>query len=228
MKIHLLVILAFLAISYTGCKDSAYTPPPPSQANTYLPETAGSTWRYRDSIYSEPTDTATIAGVKIDTLTFTINGGTTDFNGRICYNVGISSIQNGPGTAYFFAENHTFGLFEQVTPFGLTDFEVLVDPASAGYSWVSAPTLNTLLNGSPIRSVNTIVEKNIVKKVGLQTFTDVIHTSVNFEINVNGAGFHNIAYYDFYLAKGIGLIEKDAYVYGNLNETETILNYNIK
>jgi len=227
MKKHLLVILAFLSIGYTGCKDNAYTPPPPLQADSYLPETFGSNWRYRDSIYSEPTDTATLAGVKIDTLTFTINGGTTDFNATICYNAAISSIQNGPGTAYFFAKKHTLGLFEQVTPFGLTDFEILVDTASVGYSWVNAPTQNTLLNGNPIKSINTIVEKNIVKKVGLQTFTDVIHTSVNFQVN-KGTGFHNVAYYDFYMAKGIGVIEKDAYVYGNLNETETIIDYNIK
>ena len=60
------------------------------------------------------------------------------------------------------------------------------------------------------------------------TYPNVMHTTVNLQINVNGAGFHNVANYDFYLAKGFGLIEKDAHFYGLLNETKTLLNYNVK
>jgi len=228
MKKNITVILAVLAIGYTGCKDNAYAPPAPATSNSYLPQTFGSTWKYRDSIYGEKINTASIYGVKIDTLTVTINGGVTDFNSTICYNAEISSIQYGSGAAYFYAEKHLFGSHEQSALFGLADFEFLVDTASVGYTWINAPTQNTLLNGSPLQSINTVREKGITKIVGGKTFTNVIHTSANFQINIKGTGFHNIAYYDFFLAKGIGIIEKDSYVYGNLDETKTIIDYNIK
>jgi hypothetical protein len=228
MNKKLYVILAFLAIGYASCKDVAYKPPVPSPANSYFPETFGSTWNYRDSIYGEPTDTAQIYGISIDTATFTINGATTDFNGKVCYNANVLSKQNGPGTAYFYTNKHTVGLLESVAPFGFIDFEFFVDTASVGYSWVNTPTTNTLLNGNPVQSINTILEKNISKVVNGKTFTNVIHASVNFQVNINNKGFHNIAYYDFYLAQGVGLIEKDTYVYGCLNGTKTILSYTIK
>jgi hypothetical protein len=228
MKKNLLVILAFLPIVYAGCADNAYTPTPPAQPDSYLPETYGSTWRYRDSIYHDNADSATVNGIKIDTLTLTINGNTTDVNGMICYNAIVSSVKNGPGTVYFHAHEHILGLLESTPPFGMTNFDFLVDTAKVGYTWGSTPSENTLLNGYPVTSINTVKEKNITKVVGGITFTQVVHTTANFQISINGAPYHNIAYYDFYLAKNIGLIEKDAYVYGNLNETETIIDYVIK
>jgi hypothetical protein len=229
MNKNLLVVLAFFAICYMGCKDNAYKPPPPSPAHSYFPQTIGSSWTYRDSVYGEKTDTVNIYGVKIGNVTYTIAGTTTDFNSAICYDANVSSGLSGNGMAYFFAKNQTFGLRETAPPFGFTYFEFLTDTAAAiGYSWISLPTGNRLLNGIPIQSINTIREKNITKVIGGKTFTNVIHTSANFEIQIDGAGFHNIAYYDFYLAKGVGLIEKDTYAYGNLNAVETIVNYTIK
>jgi hypothetical protein len=228
MKKNLLVILAVLTFGYMGCADDAYKPTPPAQPDSYLPETYGSTWRYRDSIYHDNADSTTPNGIKIDTLSLTINGNTTDFNGLICYNAVMSSVKNGPGMVYFHAQQHNLGLIESAPPFGLTDFDLLVDNAAVGFTWMSIPTQNRLLNGYPVKSINTIKEKNITKVVGGITFTQVVHTTANFQVNVDGRGFRNIAYYDIYLAKNIGLIEKDSYVYGNLNETETIIDYVIK
>jgi len=228
MKKNLLVILAFLAIGYMGCTDDAYKPTPPAQPDSYLPETYGSTWRYRDSIHHDNADSTSLNGIKIDTLTLTINGNTTDINGLICYNAVVSSVKNGPGTVYFHAQHHILGLLESTPPFGMINFDIFVDTAKVGFSWMGTPSVNTLLNGSPVRSVNTVKEKDITKVVGGITFTQVVHTTANFQVNVDKRGFRNIAFYDIYLAKNIGLIEKDSYVYGNLNETETIIDYVIK
>ena len=79
-----------------------------------------------------------------------------------------------------------------------------------------------------MQAVNIVLEKNITRVVGGRTFTNVIHTGTNIMIDINKDGFHNIAYVDVYLAQGVGLIEKDAYYYGLLNETETIMYYTIK
>jgi hypothetical protein len=228
MNKSLLVVFILLAIGYAGCKDNAYTPPPPSPPNSYFPETYGSNWKYRDSIYGEPTDTVPILGVRIDTVTYTMNGATTDFNNNIVYNVDVVSKLNGHSTAYFHVDNHLNSLMESTVPYGLTDLQILIDTASVGHTWTFSPTNNGVLNNNPVKGISTIVEKNISKMVNGITYPNVIHTSINVQVNVNGAGFHNIANYDFYLAKGFGLIEKDASFYGLLNETKTLLNYNVK
>ena len=232
MKKHLLVVLALLAIVYMGCKDNAYAPAPPAPANSYFPETLGSTWKYRDSIYGEKTDMAPIYGVYNDTISFTITGGTSNLNGLKCYDANVFSRHYGAGTAYFYNSSHVSGLLTQSAPYGLTFLQLLTDNANVGYSWTTSPVCSTyaqsVFQSNPVRTVNTILERDITRVVGGKTFVNLVHTSVNLQMKIDSTGFHNIAYYDFYLAQGIGLIEKDAYIYGNLNETETIVDYNIK
>jgi len=228
MNKNLLVVLAFLAIAYAGCKDNALPTPLPSPPDSYLPETVGSSWKYRDSIYGEPTDTVPIVGVRIDTVTYTMNGATTNFNNYICYNVDVVSKLKGHSTAYFHVDKHVNSLMESTPPYGLTNLQLLIDTGSVGHTWTFTPTTNRVLNNNPVKAISTIVETNINKMVNGLTYPNVIHTTINLQINVNGAGFHNVASYDFYLAKGFGLIEKDVKFYGLLNETKTLLNYNVK
>ena len=228
MRGNLLVLLAFITIGYTGCKQEAYKVPPPSPGSSYFPQTIGSTWQYRDSVYGLPTDTFPLKGVKNDIVTFTINGHTTDFNGLVCYDADVQSQVYGAGTAYYGVLPHRDFLLVSSPPWGLTVFQVLVDTASVGHTGIGSPTLNGLLNGGSVQTISTVLEKNITRVVNGVKFTNVTHTGVNFQINLNNSGFHNIAYFDFYLAQGVGLIEKDASYYGLLNETETILNYKIQ
>jgi hypothetical protein len=231
MRNALLVILSFIAFAFTSCKKSEGPLPPPLTGDSYFPQTYGSSWTYRDSIYGEPTDTAAaIYGVKINNLVFTMNGDSTNFNGRLCYNAAISAVQNsvGPSTAYFYAFKHLYTVFESTPPYGLIALDILVDTASAGFTWTSIPTFDHMLNGNPVKTINTIVQKNITRVIGGKTFTNVTHTSANLQTNISNAGYKNIAYFDFYVAKGIGLIEKDAYIYGSFNETRTIIDYTIK
>jgi hypothetical protein len=228
MRGNLLLLWGFIAICSSGCKQIAYKAPPPSPVTSYFPQTYGSTWQYRDSVYGLSTDTFPLRGVKNDIVTYTMTGGTTDFNSKVSYNAEVVSQLYGKGTAYYYAQGHTFGIFSNSPPWGFTTLQVLIDNASAGQTWVYSPTLYLVLNGNPVQAINSILEKNITRVVNGQTFTGVIHTGTNFQINVNGNGFHNIAYFDFYLAPGVGLIEKDASYYGYLNETETLLSYSIK
>jgi hypothetical protein len=44
---------------------------------------------------------------------------------------------------------------------------------------------------------------------------------------VNGFGFKNIANYNIYLAEADGLNEKDAFIYGEMNSVETVIDYSI-
>ena len=228
MRGNRLVLLALIITCLAGCKQIAYKAPPPMPNSSYFPQTYGSTWQYRDSVYGLATDTFPLIGPKEDVVTYTINGSTTDFNSKICYDATVKSDLYGKRTAYYYANKHTIGFFDSSPPWGFTTLDVLMDKAPAGYTWVSNPSLYLTLNGSPVQAINTILETDIIRVVNGQTFTGVVHTGINFQINVNGTGFHNIANLDFYLAPGIGIIEKDANYYGYLNEKETILSYTIK
>ena len=223
-----LVLLALIIACFAGCKQYAYHASPPMPGSSYFPQTYGSAWQYRDSVYGLATDTFPLIGPKIDIVTYTMNGSTTDFNSMICYNASVTSQLYGKRTAYYYANKHTIGIFDTTPPWGFTTLDILMDKAPPGYTWVSNPSLYLVLNGSPVQAINTILETNVIRVVNGQTFTNVVHTGINFQINVNGAGFHNIAYLDFYLAPGVGIIEKDASYYGYLNETETLLSYTIK
>lgn len=223
-----LVILTFWVIGLGACKQIPYKAPPPDQNGSYFPQTFGSTWQYRDSVYGLPTDTAPIKGVKVDIVSYTMNGLTTDFNSVICYNQAVSSQLYGSATAYNFYFQRKFGVVVTSPPWGTLMLQILVDTAGQGYKWASYPELYGTLNGSPVQTVNTVVEKNISRVVNGRIYDDVIHTQCNFQINQNNTGFRNIALFDFYLAPAIGIIEKDAQYYGYLNETETLLSYSIK
>jgi hypothetical protein len=223
-----LFIWVLIMICFIGCKQVAYKAPPPLPGSSYFPQTYGSTWQYRDSVYGLPTDTFPLKGVRSDIVTYTMNGSTTDFNSMICYNATVVSQLYGNGTAYYYAKDHTFGLFSQSPPWGFATLQFLVDKEPAGFSWASSPSLYLVLHGSPVRAITTILETNTNRVVNGQTFTSVVHSSLNYQININNAGYHNIAYFDFYIAPGVGIIEKDASYYGLLNETETILSYTIK
>jgi hypothetical protein len=228
MHKNLFVILALLAIGYLSCNKNPYKAAPPLTTSSYFPQTYGSTWRYRDSIFGDPTDPVPIYGVKNDTVTYTMNGATTDFNSKKSYDAQVSSKLFPPHIADFWVGQHIYDLIEPTQAFGMIDLEVFVDTGRVGYTWTTNPSLTNILHNSPVRTINTIAEANITHVVNGRPYTSVTHTTVNFQININNSGYYNIAHFDFYLADGIGIIEKDAFYYGYLNETETLVDYAIK
>lgn len=223
-----LVALAFLMIGISACKQIPYKPQPPATVASYLPQTYGSTWQYRDSIFGLATDTFPLKGVRNDIVTYTMNGLTTDFNSLVCYNQQVSSQIFGANTAYSFYQGHKMGIVVSSPPWGQIVLQLLVDTAHAGYKWTSNPVIYSALNGSPVEAENAVVETGMKRIINGVYYTNVVHTSTKVMLNQDEAGFRNVAIFDFYLAPGVGLIEKDAEYYGLLNETETLLTYSIK
>ena len=61
-----------------------------------------------------------------------------------------------------------------------------------------------------------------------KTFNNVIHTQINIEYDfLDGSGFQSYGTYDYYIAKGVGLIETDSEVIGVIT-TSKIFDYAIK
>jgi hypothetical protein len=217
MKRNLLVILAVLTLFYASCKkDSANTTP--SSADSYFPVTPGSTWRYYDLVQSGSTDTITIK----------MTGGTSIFNNKTYYNAATSSTNSGAGTEYFYAANHSYAIRALNAYAGTTiELKLYNDTAAVGSNFISTPTDNGLVDLLPARTINTVIAKNLTKTINGKTFTDVIHTEVDFQDDFSG-GYITQFSYDFYLAKGIGMIESQLTILGGTYEENVILDYSIK
>jgi hypothetical protein len=217
MKRNLLIILAAFVLFYSSCKKDSANMTPPS-ADSYFPVTAGSTWRYLDFTQS---------GTE-DTLTIKMTGVKTTINGKTYYNATSSSTETGTGTDYFYAANHIYANRALNSYAGTTvELKLFNDTASVGNSLISSPTDNGLVDSVPSRTVNTIIAKNLTKTVGGKTFTNVVHTEVDFQYDYS-EGYSTGFVYDFYLAKGIGMIESQLTILGSVYEEEVILDYSIK
>jgi len=217
MKKTFILILAAGTIWMSSCKkDAKKIPAGYSIDDSYIPLTAFSTWSYL------------VTGTDgNDTLTVKLTGAATVINGKTYYNANSTYRRKGSGAGYFFRANHLYGSLASNTAAGLSvEFEFLNDTTPTGESWISAPTDDGMLNGVPVRTVNTIKEVNVSKRVGDQTFTNVIHSEVNLQYNY-GAGYENSAVYEFYFAKGVGMIEKITILSGDIYEMENIVSYNI-
>jgi hypothetical protein len=209
----ILVIIIGGAILAAGCSKSKNTPNPSS--DSYLPVTSGSTWTYND-----------VVGGNTSQLTLTMTGGTTIFNSKTYYVGTSNSSAKGASTGYFYATNHAYAM--RAAAAGITlELQMGNDAQNVGYTWTTTPSDNGTINGVSAKTVNTIKEKNITKVVNGKTFANVIHTQVDLQYDL-GTGFQSVAVYDFYLAKGVGMIETDTSVSGTAYEVETITDYSVK
>jgi hypothetical protein len=217
MKRNLLIILAALVLFFTSCKKDPANMTPLS-ADSYFPVTAGSTWRYFDIKQDGTTDT----------ITRKATGATTVFNGKTYYNVSSKSTESGAGTEYYYAANHIFSMRALNAYAGTTvDLKLFNDTVSVGTNLISEPTDNGMIGNVPVRTISTVVEKNITKTVGGKTFNNVIHTQVDFQYDFS-EGYGTSFIYDFFLAKGVGIIESQLTILGSVYEEEIILDYSVK
>lgn len=214
MKQGLVAILFLITLGIFGCKKDKTEGP---SSNDYLPLTNGSVWKY-----SYGSD-----GGHTDTLTITMTGGTTKINGKTYYDV-TSTYKQGFSQGYFYAGNHFYATRTVALGSNVAmEFQLLNDTASVGYHWKASPTDDGKVGGMPAQTVNTIIEKGISRVENGRTFTDVIHTRVELQYDY-GSGYQTYITYDFYLAKGVGLIESDANTLDSFFETESLFGYTIK
>jgi hypothetical protein len=212
MKRYLLTLLSAIAIFTISCKSSK-NDPTPAGSNNYLPLTPGSSWSYKDD-----------GGSATDNVTITMTGAAEIFYRKAYYTAQNVSDKSGSSTVYFYAHNHnysTLGLYIDANT--LTELQMGDDNKAVGYSWTTVPTFDGFVGGMSVKTVNTMKEKNITKTVNGKTFTNVIHTQVDFQFNSES----NVIY-DIYLAKDVGIIQWDTRIYETLVRSRTITGYTIK
>ena len=158
---------------------------------TYQPLETPSFWIYQDSATSiKDTLTATDSLMTINTKLYTI------FHDS-------SAVQS--ADEYFNISSHNYYLYGSFGN-GLADIEILYlnDTASPGYNWQASAGS---INGFPAQVQGQIIDTGLTVTIGANTFTNVIHSEVDIEYNV-GSGFQTpYAIYDYYVAKGVGIIK---------------------
>ncbi|HSZ86366.1 MAG TPA: hypothetical protein VK787_10060 [Puia sp.] len=180
---------------------------------TYQPLETPSFWVYQDSATS----------IK-DTLTTTDSLVT--INSKV-YTVFHNSSAGQTADEYFNISSHnyyTFGNFGN----GLDSIELLYlnDTASPGYDWQS---IAGSVNGFPAQVQGQIIDTGLTVTIGSNTFTHVIHSEITIEYNV-GSGFQTpYAVYDYYVAKGIGIIKiEENFPTLGITATSFLISYKIQ
>ena len=216
---HRLYFYAAILLLIAGCKlDKPDYTNFLATANSYQPVTKGSYWTYQEN-----------ASGDLDTSTTTITGFSTAINGRAYYQVSTSyrSQVFPTDSGYFSNSGHiytTLGKSESDT----LETYYLNDTTAVNGSWIAKVNGSGTLSGYPARFAGQIVEKNISRTVNGKSFVNVIHTKGYLQYDYGtGSGYTTVISFDYFVAKGIGIIEEDASGSG-FTTVRTILDYSIK
>ncbi len=180
---------------------------------TYQPLEAGSYWIYQDSA----------TGIT-DTLSATDS--TLIINGK---SYTIFHVTGGGQTAdeYFTINSHNYFSYGNFGN-GLVNIELLYlnDTASPGYTWQSAAGT---VNGFPAQVQGQILDTGLSVTVAGKTYGNVILSQISLAYNV-GSGFQTpYAIYDYYVAKGVGIVKiEEDFPSVPFQATSNLISYSIQ
>lgn len=213
-----LVVICLISVLFTSCGKNSSDDPDPNDSQTastsYQPLTVNSTWTY---LTDYPT---------ADNVVLTATASTQTYNNKAYTVVQAKGAKLGSQNQYFYNANHLYNYRVPVDGMGTIDFTYLNDNAAVNATWKANVTDDGTLNGIPAQMTGTITEKGITKTVSGKQYTDVIHTTILLQYNI-ASTYTTFATYDFYVAKGIGIIEMDSSTFG-LTSTLKLQSYQIK
>lgn len=190
------VLAAFSCLAILcGCQkevDPVVDPPTGTDtiptSESYLPLTAGTFWLYSDSATGEQ-DSATVLSEEL-----------------VQNNIHYKKVKLGSDAdetfSYYGILDHNYYIYGEIDTITATML-VLNDEMNVGGSWTYDMGM---IGNVPARGTGTIVEKGISYIVQGATYQNVIHTRYVIALNFLGA-YVDFATYDFYFAKGIGIIK---------------------
>ncbi|MCJ8208456.1 hypothetical protein MUY27_01965 [Mucilaginibacter sp. RS28] len=197
------VLIAALSTAIIGCKKDKdlVNPKIKEVAATYLPQTTGSWWKYA------------INYPRTDTVTVTMTPDKQTMQGKIYFIAQMASKYFPSIPVYYAVNGHDYNQISNVPGYGDFNFSFLNDTAKVGYQW-TVPAGDNAINGRKVVMTTTIVEKDISKTIDSKTYEHVIHTTGVLQYTTTSSSNITWATYDFYVARGIGIIEVDASLQG--------------
>ncbi|MBL4675249.1 MAG: hypothetical protein JKY70_03440 [Mucilaginibacter sp.] len=220
MKKYLLALLPALVLGFGSCKKDAPDLTGTTLSNgtsgnsasssndSYFPTTKGSSWTYQSDL------TGTTKSAESH-----ITGVIKSIDGEDYYEVKSSTPGNENVVQYNYAKGKKYKMRATTVQTQTTvDFFLLDDNLPVGGEWTAKMSPSGYINDMPARTQCKIIEKGIIKTVLNKTYKNVIHTHVTMQYDL-GNGFEDYGDYDFYLAKGVGLIQTDASFFGFTSST---------
>ncbi|WP_127128572.1 hypothetical protein [Pseudoflavitalea rhizosphaerae] len=204
MKRTLLYSL-ILSIFVTGCQKDIDGELPgdddnnPRAADTYLPLTKGTTWKYKETGFADAEYTMTVTDRKqtVNNINFTVV--TSDFQGTV-----VEGLMAQKGANYYIKQSgnspNTGASFDFTMLF-------LNDKEAAGYTW----DFNGGQGGGFTAKIpGKIIERDLSMTVAGKNYTNVIHTQLTLAYEMPVVGTTDFMIYDYYVAKGVGIIKIDS------------------
>ncbi|MFD2144900.1 hypothetical protein [Mucilaginibacter antarcticus] len=218
MKKSLYILFAIAVTFVAGCKnDEPDFSVGEKVYNTYQPTSKGSFWKYNKTALGGTAETETQTMIGKDIL----------INKKTYSTIYTQSGTTENSSSYFSHQDDSY--IKRVAFSGGIDVEYLYlkDNYVVGRTWTASVTEGGFVNGLPARIVGALVEKGITKSVSGKKFTDVMHTRLNFQYD-EGDGFKTVEVIDYYVAKGVGIIETDYSDGTKVTATSLIIDYDIK
>lgn len=184
-----------------------------TNSDSYQPVTKGSTWTYSVSAIGNTTP---------NSITLTMTGDVKTFNNVNFYKAAATS-SDGTSEGYFGQKGSLYLTHDASDG---TEEPYLDDSKAVGSSYtVDQP--DPYNPGATIRSIGTILEKGITKTINSKTFKNVIHTRVETNYT-DGTNTLSTDVTEYYIARGVGMVQIDAYLLGQKVVSQTITGYSIK
>lgn len=226
MKKYLLTLLPAVILLVSSCKKdppdfTGYEAIGSSETNafsdSYMPTSKGSSWTY----VSDP-GTGAITNTEVH-----MTGVITPINGLNYFEVKSNTPGKENEVSYYYVDKHIYKIQATSLLSATTvEFHYLDDSLPVDGEWIARMSPSGYINDVPARVKGKIIEKDISKVVLGKTYKNVIHTQVIIQYNF-GSGFEDFGTYDYYLAKGVGLLETDTSLFG-ITATSKLLKYSIK
>lgn len=134
-------------------------------------------------------------------MTITMTGETLTSNALLFYKATAIKETHDYGN-YFYHDNGDYLMMGALTGV-IEQSRYFKDDLQVGQTWENTG----VTYGYPIKIVGKIIEKGINRTVSGKQYTNVVHSQLNITQSVSGGPYVDFQTSDFYIAKGIGLIE---------------------
>ena len=214
----LLYLTAVAALLFSGCKNdppdyTGFEGAATLNSENYQPVSKGTYWKFASSGTGQDPDSS---------LT-TMQGTAAVFNGKIYQSATTKAKSDAtPGSVYFLHEGNSY-YEKEVTNGDTTDVLYLKTGVGLGGTW------DALYGsaGADSKSTGKLLEKDISRTVFNKTYNDVMHTSVTVQSNDGTGNPVTVLVIDFYIAKGVGIIETNANLLGTIVSSR-LYEYSVK